>query len=110
MNAEVAVVLVTAPTRDAGLALARAVVEERLAACVNLIAGVHSVFRWEGEVDEAEEFLLVLKTRRDRVDTLRDRVVSLHPYEVPEFVVLPVTGGLDAYLGWVRTEASPPHG
>lgn len=100
-------VLVTAPSEAVGLELARVVVGERLAACVNLVPGVRSVYRWEGAVEEADEVLLVLKTRADRVDTLRDRVVSLHPYDVPEFVVVPVEGGLDRYLAWIRTEAAP---
>lgn len=100
-------ILVTAPDRPVALALARTVVNERLAACVNLLPGVRSIYRWEGGVEESEEVLLLLKTRDDRVDTLRRRVVSLHPYDVPEFVVLPIEGGLDRYLDWIRTESSP---
>lgn len=100
-------VLVTAPSQEVAGELARQVVEERLAACVNVIGGVRSVFRWEGAIDEAEEVLLLLKTRADRVDALRDRVVSLHPYEVPEFVVLPIAQGLEPYLGWIRAETDP---
>ena len=101
------VVLVTAPDEATGLMLARSVVEARLAACVNLVPAVRSVFRWEGSIQEAAEVLLILKTTAARVETLRERVVSLHPYEVPEFVVLAVDGGLDAYLAWIRTEVSP---
>ncbi|MCA9573770.1 MAG: divalent-cation tolerance protein CutA [Myxococcales bacterium] len=103
----VRIVLVTAPSEAVGMTLARAVVEDGLAACVNLVPGVRSVYRWEGAVEEAAEVLLVLKTRADRVDTLRHRVVSLHPYDVPEFVEVPVEGGLDRYLAWIRTEAAP---
>lgn len=101
------VVLVTAPDEATGRGLARSVVDERLAACVNVVPGIRSVFRWEGAVEEATEVLLILKTTAARVETLRARVVSLHPYEVPEFVVLAVDGGLDAYLAWIRTEVSP---
>lgn len=103
----VRVVLVTVPDREGATTLARTLVEERLAACVNLLPGVHSIYRWEGEVASADEVLLVLKTRADRVDTLRRRVVSLHPYDLPEFVVLPVEGGLDGYLAWIRAESAP---
>lgn len=106
-EADPRLVLVTAPSYDVALELARTVVAEALAACVNLIPGLHSVYRWEGAVEEAHEVLLLLKTRADRVDTLRDRVVSLHPYDVPEFVVVPIDGGLDRYLAWIRTEAAP---
>ncbi|MEK9501789.1 divalent-cation tolerance protein CutA [Gaopeijia maritima] len=101
------VILVTAPDRDTAHELARTLVGERLVACANLLPGVRSVYRWEGAVEEADEVLLLLKTRADRVDTLRRRVVSIHPYDVPEFVVLPVEGGLDRYLDWIRTESSP---
>jgi periplasmic divalent cation tolerance protein len=75
---------------------------------LNVVPGLRSVYRWQGAVEEAEEVLLVLKTRADTVDTLRQRVETLHPYEVPEFVVLPIEGGLDAYLSWIRSEVSPP--
>jgi periplasmic divalent cation tolerance protein len=105
---DVRVVWVTAPDPEVARSLARAVVEEGLAACVNLLPGVRSIYRWKGAVEEADEVLLVLKTRADRVETLRERVEALHPYEVPEFVVLPVEGGLDAYLSWIRSEVSPP--
>lgn len=107
MEPDVRIVLVTAPSDAVGLDVARAVVGEGLAACVNVVPGLRSVYRWEGAVEEADEVLLVLKTRADRVDTLRERVVSLHPYDVPEFVVVPVEGGLERYLAWIRTEAAP---
>lgn len=107
MSVPARLVLVTAPDLEVGAELARAVVSERLAACVNLIPGLRSIFRWDDEVQEAEEVLLLLKTRADRVDTLRSRVVSLHPYDVPEFVVLPIEGGLDRYLAWIRSESAP---
>lgn len=102
------IVLVTAPSEAVALDLARTVVDEGLAACVNVVPGLRSIYRWKGAVEEAHEVLLLLKTRLDRVDTLRDRVVALHPYDVPEFIVLPVEGGLDAYLSWIRSEAAPP--
>ena len=104
---DVRVVLVTAPSLDVALELARAVVEARLAACVNLIPGVHSVYRWEGEVREDDEVLLVLKTRADRGTALADRIRELHPYDVPEVLELAAVGGSPAYLDWVRAESQP---
>jgi len=101
----VQVVLVTAPDAETGAGLGRALVAERLVACVNLVPRVRSIYRWEGQVEEDEEVLLVLKTRADRLAALRERVVALHPYDVPEVVALPVVGGSDAYLDWVREEA-----
>lgn len=85
---------------DAG-ALARTLVEERLAACVNILPEMTSVYRWKGAVEEDRERLLVMKTTRRTVDRLRARIHSLHAYEVPEFLVLPVEDGSDAYLRWV---------
>ncbi len=101
------VVLVSAPSDEVADALARTLVTDRLVACANVVPGIRSVYRWSGEIQVDDEVLLVLKTRADRVDALRSRVVSLHPYEVPEFVVLPIVAGLESYLGWLRAEVDP---
>ena len=103
----VQVVLVTAPDREVALQLARTLVEERLAACVNVVPGVASVYRWEGAVEQDEEILLVAKTRADRVTDLATRVRDLHPYDLPETLALPAAGGSEPYLSWVRTESTP---
>ncbi len=104
---EVRVVLVTAPDAETGESLARALVEERLAACVNLVPGIRSVYRWEGAVRVDAEVLLIAKTRADRCELLTARVRDLHPYDVPEVLELPAVGGSAAYLGWVCAESSP---
>lgn len=101
MTEEVRVVLVTGPDRDALLRIARAVVEDRLAACVNVWEGVRSVYRWEGSVHEEEEGMAVLKAPAGRIQALEERVRALHPYDEPEFVVLPVEGGAESYLEWI---------
>jgi periplasmic divalent cation tolerance protein len=98
------VVLVTAPTPERAAEIARALVEERLAACGNVVQGVRSIYRWEGKVHEDAEALLVLKTTRARFDALRDRVLALHPYEVPEVIALPVEAGSARYLAWIADE------
>lgn len=98
---EVVVVLVTGPDAETLETLAGRVVGEGLAACVNLIPRVRSVYRWDGEVHHDDETLAVLKTTRPAIRALHDRIHELHPYDVPEFLVLPVEGGSDAYLGWV---------
>jgi periplasmic divalent cation tolerance protein len=101
------VVLTTLPAdADAG-AFAHALVEARLAACVNLLPPMESVYRWEGSVQRDPERLLVIKTSRDRVGDLHDRVRALHPYDVPEFVVLPIVDGSDIYLRWVTESTAP---
>jgi periplasmic divalent cation tolerance protein len=103
----VRVALSTAPDEDVAARIARALVDERLAACANLVPSVRSIYRWQGAVEDAREVLLVIKTRADRVDALAERLRALHPYDVPELVVLPVAGGLAPYLDWVRAEAQP---
>lgn len=81
--------------------IADALVAERLAACVNLVPGLRSVYRWEGQLERANEVLLVIKTVQARLEALQARVVALHPAELPELVVVEVNGGLAAYLDWV---------
>jgi periplasmic divalent cation tolerance protein len=81
--------------------LARALVEERVAACVNVVPGLRSTYRWKGKVETDDELLLVIKTRRDRVEALKTALLSRHPYELPELVVLPIEAGHAAYLGWI---------
>jgi periplasmic divalent cation tolerance protein len=99
---EVRVVLVTVPSEQVGRQIATAVVGESLAACVNIVPGVRSVFQWEGRLEDEPELLLLIKTGADRLDRLEARVRALHPYAVPEFIALPVTEGHRPYLDWVR--------
>ncbi|HEV3151839.1 MAG TPA: divalent-cation tolerance protein CutA [Acidobacteriaceae bacterium] len=96
-------ILVTTPQRAEAKRIAHALVEERLAACVNLIGGVHSVYRWNEAVETADEVLLLIKTREETVDAVRTRVHQLHSYELPEFLVLDVAGGSENYLAWIRS-------
>lgn len=105
-DAEVRVVLVTAPDAAVAERLARTLVEERLAACVNALPGVRSVYRFEGRVEDANEVLLVVKTRADRSAALAARVRELHPYALPEVLELGAAGGSPEYLDWVRKESS----
>ena len=103
----VRVVLMTAPDAETGERLARALVEARLAACVNVVPGVRSVYRWEGRVECDGEVLLVAKTRAGRTAELAARVGELHPYELPELLELAADGGSAGYLAWVRAETRP---
>jgi len=100
-------VLATAPDASAAEALATRLVEERLAACVTILPGATSIYRWEGEVRRESEALLVLKTTEAAVRRLRDRIIELHEYAVPEVLALHVPVGSDAYLDWVRAEVRP---
>ncbi len=102
---EVRVVLVTAPDEEVAARLGRALLAEGLAACVNVVPGLRSLYRWEGEIQDDAEVLLLVKTRADRVAELSSRVQALHPYDLPEVLALPAAGGSEAYLSWVRAEA-----
>src|SRR5512134_953964 len=100
------VVLVTTPDAAKAAEIARILVEERLAACGNVLPGLRSVYRWEGKVHDEGEALLLLKTTRARFEALRARVVALHPYQVPEVMALAVEAGDAPYLGWIAGETS----
>ena len=95
------IVLTTASSRDEAKRIAKALVEERLAACVNLVGGVESIYRWQGKVEEAAEVLLLIKTNVEKLEALETAVRRLHSYEVPEFLIFEVNGGSAAYLKWL---------
>jgi len=100
-------VFVTAPDATVGADIARQLVATRLAACVNIVPGVHSVYRWEGAVREDTEAMLIIKTVAGRCDELAAKIQDLHPYDVPEVLVLAATGGAAAYIAWVEAETHP---
>jgi periplasmic divalent cation tolerance protein len=109
----VVVVLSTAPDGEAGARIASALVAERWIACASLLPGVTSVYRWQDQVKTDAEVLMVMKTPRRLAEGAVRRLAELHPYQVPEALVLPVEGGLPAYLRWVHDEtgtapAQPP--
>lgn len=104
---DVLVVYCTVPTREAGEALAEVLVGERLAACVNLVPGLRSIYRWNGAVQRDDELLAIVKTTRARFEALRARLVEVHPYEVAEVLALPVIAGHAPYLDWVVRETTP---
>ncbi len=103
-SSELVVALSTVPDAEQAARIGRALVEERLIACASLIPGLTSIYRWQGEVQQEAEVLLVMKTRRALVERLKARLPQLHPYEVPELIVTPVMEGLEAYCRWVRDE------
>jgi periplasmic divalent cation tolerance protein len=96
------VVLTTCAAEADAERMARALVEGRLAACVNVVPGVRSFYRWKGEVDSGVEFLLIVKTSRDLFPALRAEMEKLHPYELPELLALPVVAGAENYLNWFQ--------
>ncbi len=98
------VVYVTAASAEEGERIATALVEERLAACVNRVSGIRSTYRWRGRVERAEEELLIIKSRADLFATLKHRVVELHSYDVPEIIALPIVEGSEPYVRWLDEE------
>ena len=101
-------VVVAVDTEENASRIAEALVGEHLAACVQVGGPVTSRYRWEGGVETAREFLLTAKTREDAVNALTERVRQLHPYDLPEVTVVPITGGFAGYLDWIRAETASP--
>jgi len=109
MRDEALVVLVTAGNRDEAARIAKALVEDRLAACVNIVPSIRSIYTWQGEVcDDDEEVLLIIKTRKGVMDGLKVRVRELHSYEVPEVIALRICDGSLDYLAWIEESTRSP--
>jgi periplasmic divalent cation tolerance protein len=106
VDPESLIVLCTCPDEATAERVAGALVEERLAACVNAIAGVSSTYRWQGKVERDREVLLLIKTTDSAYDRIEDRIRELHPYELPETVAVPIVRGSRAYLRWLQEAAS----
>lgn len=102
MPQDCVVVYVTCPTLALAEGIGEALVTEKLAACVNLIPQVHSIYTWEGMVQKESETLMVIKTLAEKLGTLEERIKSLHSYSVPEFIALPILEGSKDYLDWIR--------
>jgi periplasmic divalent cation tolerance protein len=103
---QVRVVFCTCPDADTAMRIADALVGERLAACVNVLPGVRSVYRWRGTVERADEVMLVIKTRAERLPALSARIQSLHPHQLPEVLAVAGIDGLPAYLQWIVAETA----
>ena len=101
------IVLCSVPTPEKGKEIAGKLVEGRLCACVNIVPGVQSIYRWKAQIQNDPESLMILKTTPDRYQDLEDRLKALHPYDVPEILALPVYAGAQSYLDWVVSEVSP---
>ena len=97
------VVFVTAPSAAVGATLAKALISKHVAACVNILPGVRSWFWWEGHVDQAREVLLVIKTLKSRLAELQKLILTIHPYQVPEIIALPIPEGHRPYLDWIAS-------
>jgi len=98
------VVLCTCGSVEEAEKIARDLVEKRLAACVNVVPGIRSIYRWKDAIEESQELLLVIKSSRELFDPLRQAIEKLHSYDVPEVVALPIVDGSEGYLGWIAKE------
>src|SRR5687767_8724575 len=107
MSTDVLVVLCTFPAGDAAATASERLVEERLAACVNILSGVRSIYRWKGQVSRDDEVLAVIKTTVERFAALKVRLIELHSYDTPEIIALEVERGHIPYLDWVRDATTP---
>jgi periplasmic divalent cation tolerance protein len=107
-NSAIRLVYLTAPNSEEARAMARILIAERLAACVNILGDVDSVYRWKGEVESATETALIAKTTADRLQALIERLTSIHSYDCPCVVALPIVEGNPAFLDWIGKETTPP--
>ncbi|HJY85103.1 MAG TPA: divalent-cation tolerance protein CutA [Candidatus Binatia bacterium] len=102
------VILVTAGSEAEAEKIARALVEEQLVACVNILSPIRSIYRWQGQVADDREWLLLIKTRAERFAAVESRVKALHSYQIPEVIALPVVAGAEGYLRWLQESVSEP--
>lgn len=109
-DSDTLLVLTSLPDRAAAVRLAQSLVGSRLAACVNVMGGCTSVYRWKGTVEQTDEVPVLIKTRAARYEELEAAIRDLHPYEVPEVIAIPLARGLSAYLDWVAEETAIPSG
>ena len=101
---EFIIVFITAPNEKEAASISRTIVEERLVACVNIIPSVRSIYRWQGRVEDEQEVLMMVKTKKSLFERLQERVKELHSYEVPEIIGLPLVEGSKEYLDWLGQE------
>lgn len=99
---EAIIIFITAPNEDEAVKIARRIVEERLAGCVNIIRGVRSIYSWQGNIEDEPEVLMVVKTRKELFEPLSKRVKELHSYTIPEVIAFPIAEGSKDYLNWLK--------
>lgn len=100
-------IVMTTDQKDQAEAIARALVERRLAACVQIVGPIVSIYRWQGAIETAQEWQCQIKSRRDLFDAIEEAIKSMHSYEVPEIIMLPIAGGHANYLHWLKENVEP---
>ena len=96
------VVYITAPSEDAAVVISHALVEQKLAACVNIVRNIRSIYSWQGKIEDDAEVLMIVKTQKKHFDALSEKVKELHNYDVPEIIALPILMGSKDYLEWIK--------
>lgn len=104
MTSDTVLLYITAPDMGCARDLGRSAVESGLAACANILPGMASIYRWQGALEEAEEVVLILKTRAEQAQALQDRIIALHPYDTPCVLVLPIAAGNPDFLAWIAEQ------
>lgn len=107
-SAQHQLVLCTCPDQTTAQTIANALVDQQLAACVNILPGLTSVYQWQGQRETAQEHLLMAKTTNEAYEALEQAITALHPYELPEVIAVPILQGLDAYLRWIEQQTTKP--
>lgn len=107
MHVDFIIVLITSPSEQVGERIAQVLLKDKLAACVNIIPNIKSIYAWKGEVQNDEEVLLVVKSRAELFDHLVPAVKAIHPYEIPEIIAFPLILGSQDYLDWITNETNP---
>lgn len=102
LSPENIVVYITAPSEDAAAVIARALVEQKLAACVNIVRNIRSIYSWQGKIEDDAEVLMIVKTQKKHFTALSEKVKELHSYDIPEIIALPILKGSDDYLEWIK--------
>jgi len=98
---EFIVIYITAPTEEVGKNIAKKLIEEKVAACINMVKNIYSIYWWKGNIEEDNEVLLIIKTKKDLFDKIEEIVKSIHPYTIPEIITLPIVAGSFDYLNWI---------
>ena len=105
---EALVVYITAPSEEEGAKIARVLVEERLAGCVNIVPEIRSIYTWQGKIEDEKEVLLIVKTRLKLFTALKSKVLNMHSYSVPEIIALPIVDGSEEYIKWLKDVTMQP--
>jgi Uncharacterized protein involved in tolerance to divalent cations len=105
---EALVVYITAPNEEEGAKIARVLVEERLAGCVNIVPEIRSIYSWQGKIEDEKEVLLIVKTRLKLFTVLKSKVLKMHSYSVPEIIALPIVDGSEEYIKWLKEVTTQP--